>query len=98
MAVGVTVNQSYVNDNMIGIAREVIALFQRQEQLQEWSSVTTQADLQAMGFTVDEAYLIKAVLDRLNQAAIWLGGGPVPPDMHDTLSDLAKFVGMGIGI
>jgi hypothetical protein len=97
MAVGVVVNQSYVNENMIVIAREVIALFQRQEQLQEWNSVTQQSALEAMGFTPDEAFLIKTVLDRLNQASTWLNGGALPPDTHDTMSDLSKFVGMGVG-
>jgi len=98
VAVGVVVDQATVNQNMTGIAMLVITVFQKQEQLQEWNAATSQAALQAMGFSVDEAFLIKTVCDRLNQAAVWLGGGAVPPDVHDTLADLAKFVGMGVGV
>jgi endonuclease III len=97
MAVGVVVNQSYVNENMIVIAKEVIALFQKQAQLQEWNATTPQSALETMGFDANEAFLIKTVLDRLQQAHVWLDGGALPPDTHDTMSDLSKFVGMGVG-
>lgn len=99
MAVGENVTRANVDETMRDLASTVIAVQRAITDVADWNTRTPQADLEDPAkfdppYTDDEAFLIKAVIDRLSQAAVWLQGGPVPPDSHNTISDLRRFTGM----
>lgn len=98
MAVGEAVSRSTVDETMRDTASTIITVVRTITDLADWNSRTAQTDLEAApyNYTTDEAFLIKAALDRLSQAAVWLQGGSVPPDTHNTISDLRRFTGMRV--
>lgn len=97
MAVGRPAGKAQIDETMADTASSVLALMDRLGRLTRWNSGTPQADLVNDGYTTDEAFLIKSVIDRLTQAFGWLQNGAAPTDTHDTAADLAKFVPLDLG-
>jgi hypothetical protein len=98
MAVGRPASKGTVDETMADLASAVLALIDRIGRAEKWNAVTAQAALETdFGYTTNEAFLIKSVLDRLTQATGWLQNGPAPTDTHDTAADLAQFVPLDLG-
>lgn len=97
MAVGRPAGKAQIDETMADLASTVLALLDRVGRLERWNAVTAQADLEGDGYSADEAFLIKSVVDRLVQGVGWWQNGPAPTDTHDTAADLARFVPLDLG-
>ena len=97
MTVGVQINRNQLDSAMAQLALQTLAYFRVVEDLASWAANITQAELEAVpyGYTADEAFAILSVIGRLTEGGTWLAGGAVPPEVHNTLADLAKFQGLG---
>lgn len=65
--IGLPVTKDTINRVLGTLCQRLNADFTEVETLKGWSDNTQQADIEALGYTADEAYLVKLLIDELNQ-------------------------------
>jgi len=95
---GQDVGRADVDGMIYNLSLAIRDLMTRAERLELWNSQTSQAVLEAApyNYSADEAYAIKALLDRAATARVWLTGGAAPTEVHDLRPDLAAFTGLSL--
>jgi hypothetical protein len=107
MSVGIKVGRQDLDSRLGQLALITMEYARRVEDWVRWAGNTPQTTLEApidpndvtagYGYTTDEAFAILATVQRLGTGLTWIKGGALPTEIHDTLSDLAKWQGTGTG-
>jgi hypothetical protein len=94
--IGIQVTQARINEVLGGLAKRLNDDFHEVDLLKAWSDVTDQPAIEAIGFTQDEAYLVKLIIDELNQLRTIYEGTAALANPKDFREQPQKAIGLGI--
>jgi hypothetical protein len=94
--VGVQVTQARVNEVLGGVATRLHDLFNEIATLKEWNDITTQEVIESLGFTPDDAYLVKLIIDELAQLRTIYAGAANLANAKDFREQARKARGLGL--
>lgn len=94
LAIGLPVTKDSLNRVLGTVCQQLEVNFDVIENLKGWSDNTQQADIEALGFTADEAYLIKVLIDDLHQLRTLYGGVATLANVKDFRTQARKAWGL----
>ncbi len=94
--IGVPITQDRVNQVLGGLAQRLKTDFEEVATLKAWSDITPQETIEALGFNVDDAFLIKLIIQELDQLRTIYTGAANLANVKDFRVQAQKAIGLGI--
>lgn len=94
--IGIPVTKDRINQVLGGLAQRLKADFDEVATLKAWSDITSQAAIQALDFSEDDAYLVKLIIDELTLLrSIYIGATNLTT-AKDFRTQPQKAIGIGL--
>lgn len=94
LAIGLPVTKESLNRALGTVCQQLEVNFDVIENLKGWSDNTQQSDIETLGFTADEAYLMKVVIDDLYQLRTLYAGAATLAEVKDFRTQARKAWGL----
>lgn len=92
--IGIHVDANTINVTLGDVCQQLQRAFTEIENLKGWSNNTPQADIEAMGFSTDDAYLVKLLIDDLYQLQTIYSGAATLAAVKDFREQMRKAWGL----
>lgn len=92
--IGYVVDADTINRTLGEVCKQLQDAFVEIETLKAWSAVTTQEAIEALGFATDDAYLVKLLIDDLDQLRALYEGADTLAAAKDFREQMRKAWGL----